>query len=300
MQPETATVKKVIKKYKTKDGAEKESISYNAKLTADSEFKDGDIVAVIPIDELDAIGDADEIQNLKDIVADKDATIDELNESNAKLNAELQNKFNLINDVTAKLKASEKTVDDLKSDISEKDDIIAELHSDIKVANSKNDELHKKLDELNDLLTGKDETIAELDATIVDYKIKIAEFNAVDVDKLKEKADKLDAVKDDLIDVTNRLDSKSNVISLLQNQIMELQQLLKFKDNKIDRLENKGALDYILKRDVTADIDSPTLFLIDPSGNLIKENPDIEVDASDVADDDHDNNESGKDRIYKI
>ena len=64
MQHETATIKKVVKKYTTKDG-EKESISYNAKLTADSVFKDGDKVAVVPLDtinELDNIS-ADEIQN---------------------------------------------------------------------------------------------------------------------------------------------------------------------------------------------------------------------------------------------
>ena len=338
MQHETATVKKVIKKYETKDGAKKESISFNVKLKSNSEFDDGDSVAVVLLDDFNDVAavNVDEIQQLKNAVADKDETIAANTESIDKLNAELQNKFNLINDVTAKLKASEKTVDDLESDVSEKDNIIAELKSDIKVADATisdlknnvadkdaelvafkkvtadndktitelstmNDELHKKLDELSDLLSGKDETIAALDKDIVDYKIKIAEFNAVDIDKLKEKSDELDIVKDDLIAAAERLENKSNVISLLQNQIMELQQLVNYKDDKIDKLKNKGVLDTIFKKDVTADITAPTLYLIDSSGNLIKEKRDIDVDATDVADDHVENDDdSGDDTVTII
>lgn len=332
MQHETATVKKVIKKYETKDGAKKESISFNVKLKSNSEFDDGDSVVVVLLDDFNDVADVnvDEIQQLKKDVSDKDETIAANNESIAKLNAELKSKMNLINDVTAKLKASEKTVGDLESDISEKDNIIAELKSDIKVADAtiddlknnvtdndaelvaskkviaenekmiaelsaKNVALHERLDELSDLLTGKDETIAALDETIVNYKIEVAEFNAIDVDKLKEKSDELDDVKDELVAVIKRLDDKSNVISLLQNQIMELQQLVNHKDNKIDKLENKGILDTLLNKDVTADIPEPTLYLIDTSGNLIKEKSDIEVDATDVADDHVDNDASGDD-----
>ena len=181
----------------------------------------------------------------------------------------------------------------IKNSSADKDKLIAEL-------SAKNDELHKKLDELTDLLTGKDETIASLDETIVNYKIKIAEYNAVDVDKLKEKSDELDDVKDELIDVTKKLDSKSNVISLLQNQIMELQQLVNYKDKEIDAVKNQNVIYKLIGKDATADITAPTLYLIDSSGNLIKEKDDIEVDATDVADDHVDNDESGKDRIFKI
>ena len=336
MQHETATVKKVIKRYNTDKYGEKESISFNVKLKSNSSFDDGDNVAVVLLDDFKELDDisADEIQQLKKDVADKDETIAANNESIAKLNAELKSKMNLINDVTAKLKASEKTVGDLESDISEKDDIIAELKSDIKVADAtisdlknniadkdaelvaskkviaenekmiaelsaKNDALHKRLDELTDLLTDKDKTIASLDADIVDYKIKIAEYDAIGIDKLKEKSDELDDVKDELVAVIKRLDDKSNVISLLQNQIMELQQLVNYKDKENDALKNKGVLDTIFKKDVTANITAPTLYLIDSSGNLIKENPDIDVDAADISDD-HDDNVSGKDRIFKI
>lgn len=336
MQHETATIKKIVKRYTTKDG-EKESISYHAKLTADSDFKNGDKVAVVPLDainELDNIS-ADEIQQLKNDVADKDEIIAANNESIGKFKADIKEKSNIIASLSKQNKETEKTAADLKSDISAKDKEIAELKSDIKIADSKidnlksnadekdaelislknslsdndktiselsakNGALHERLNELTDLLTGKDETIESLDETIVNYKVEIAKYDAIDVDKLKEKSDELDVLKNELNDVNKRLDKKSNVISLLQNQIMELQQLVNYKNIKIERLENKGVLDTIFKKDVTADIDLPTLYLIDSSGSLIKENPDIDVDATDVSDDHADNNDSGKDRIFKI
>lgn len=305
MQHETATIKKIVKRYTTKDG-EKESISYHAKLTADSDFKNGDKVAVVSLDiinELDNIS-ADEIQQLKNDVADKDEIIAANNESIGKFKADIKEKSNIIASLSKENKETEKTVADLKSDISAKDDIIAELKSgnDKKIAelSAKNDALHERLNELTDLLTGKDETIESLDETIVNYKVEIAKYDAIDVDKLKEKSDELDVLKNELNDVNKRLDKKSNVISLLQNQIMELQQLVNYKNIKIERLENKGVLDTIFKKDVTADIDLPTLYLIDSSGSLIKENPDIDVDATDVSDDHDDTNDSGKDRIFKI
>lgn len=334
MQHETATVKKVVKKYTVKDGVEKESISFNVKLKSNSEFNDGDAVAVVLLDDFDGLDNvsADEIQQLNNAVADKDETIAANKESIGKLNAELHDKFNLINDVTAKLKASEKTIAELESDISAKADIIAELKSDGKVADATitglknnvadkdakltasettikdnektiaelsamNDALHERLDELSDLLSGKDETIAALDESVVNCKIKVAELNAVDVDKLKEKADKVDAVTDELIDVTKKLDGKSNVISLLQNQIMELQQLVNYKDKEIDAVKSQNVIYKFFGKDATADIDKPSLHLIDMSGNLIKENEnDIDVAAKDVDNTDA----SGKDTITII
>ena len=59
MQHETATVKKVVKRYKTVNGDEKESISYNAKVSAKSGFKDGDEVVIIPADDFDEINNVD-------------------------------------------------------------------------------------------------------------------------------------------------------------------------------------------------------------------------------------------------
>lgn len=338
MQHETATIKKIVKKYKTKDGAEKESISYHAKLNPDSEFKNGDKVAVAPLDiinELDNIS-ADEIQQLKKDVADKDDIIAANTESIGKFKADIKEKSNIIASLSKENKETAKTVADLKSDISEKDNIIAELNSNIKISaakisdlkndvsgkdaelisiknslsekdksivelTSKNEMLHEKLNELTDLLTDKDKTIDSLDETIVEYKVKIATYNAIDIDKLKKKSDELDNVKNELNDINIRLDKKSNVISLLQNQIMELQQLVNYKDKEIDAVKNQNVFYKLIGKDATADIIAPTLYLIDISGNLIKnDKSDINVDATDVSDDHADNDNSGKDRIFKI
>ena len=145
--------------------------------------------------------------------------------------------------------------------------------------------LHERLDDLSDLLSGKDTTIAELDAAIVDYKVKIAKYDAIDVEKLKEKYDELDNVKNELNEVNKRLNNKSNAISLLQNQMMELNQLVAYKDKQIDKLKNKGILDTLFNKDVTADIPEPSLYLIDESGNLIKNDDNVvDVDATDVGD----------------
>lgn len=340
MQHETATVKKVVKKYKTVNGDEKESISFTAKFDNKSGFKDGDEVALLSIADINAIGDvdADEIQQLKNAVADKDKTIAANNESIAKFKADIKEKSDKIASLSKQNKASDKTITDLKSDVSAKDKKIAEMKSELKVANATiesngeslsgkdaeindlktaaadsdktiaelsatNKALHERLNELTDLLTAKDKTIDELDDAITDFKIQIAEFNAVDVDELKRKSKESDNVKDDLIAAAERLENKSNVISLLQNQIMELQQLVNYKDLVNDRLKNKGALDCIFNRDVTADISPPTLQLIDSSGNLIKEKDD-EININATADDNDDaaadSDDSGKDTLTII
>ena len=227
MQHETATVKKSVKKYTTVKGIKKESISFNINLGAKSGFNDGDDVAIIPIAEFNAITDAD-----------ADEIIIANNEKIDKLNAELHDKTNLLDDLSVKFKAYEKTIDELESDISAKAEIIN------------------------------------------DCKIKIAEFNAVDIGKLTEKADKLDDLKDELIELNKKLDAKSNIISLLQNQIMEWQQLCNYQDKEIDAVKNQNLLYKLIGKDATVDIVRPTFYLIDSSGNPIKkDSDDISVDA---------------------
>lgn len=289
MQHETATVKIVRKKYTTKDGIEKESISYNAKLKSDSSFNDGDIVAVALLDDFDELDNisAAGIHDLKKSIADKDDIIAANNESIAKYKAEIDIESDKIASLSQKIKPLEKNVAELKSDISEKDKLIAEL-------TAKNEILHEKLDELTDLLSGKDKKIDYLDAEIVNCKVKLAKYDAIDVDKLKENHDKLN----------ERLENKSNVISLLHNQMMELIQLIAYKDKKIDKLENKGVLDILFNKDVTAEIEPPTLYLIDESGSLIKDDDnivdvDIKSDSIDAADD-HEKNSSGDDDMILI
>lgn len=278
MQHEIVVVKKASKKYKTADGVEKESISKRISLKKDSIFEIGDEIALLPIAEFNKLSDvtADEISDLKKTLSEKDADIDELNESNAKLKAELKDKLNLIDDLTKKLKASEKTIGNFKSDISAKDETIAELKSDVNVVNvTVNDNektinsLNAKIDELNKSLSDSKQYLLDKDAIIVNLEKEIAVINATDISELKEKAKELDKTK--------------NIIITLQNQIKEYLLLVSYKDKMIARLDNKGILDYILNKDVMADIDDerPTLLLIDSSGNPIADKDDdiVDVDA---------------------
>lgn len=301
MQHEKAIIKKAVKPYTTIKGEKKESISVKINLGAKSEFNDGDKVAVLPIDEFNKIKDinVDEIQQLKNDIADNDSINAANNERIIKLNAELENKFNIINDVTAKYKSSEKTIDKLRDDISAKDKKIVELESALNVANAsiddltkKNDDIHSKLIELSDMLSNKNSIIDKLDKNIVALEKEIAVLNATDISGLKEKVkeldivkDKLDAAKDDLID-------KTEIIALSENQIKEYALLVSYKDKQIERLENKGVFDYILNRNVIDDIDSPELKLIDHSGNPTRNSFDDEIIDAKVKSDD-DNDESG-------
>ena len=325
MQHETAKVKKAVKKYTTKDGVEKESISVNVNLGAKSEFNDGDIVAITLIDDFDKVADisVDEITAMENTIADQDKIITANNESIANLNAELQSKLNIINDVTAKYKASEKTADKLESDISAKDKEIAELKSKLEIYEKtiadnekrisgdgseiddlKNqihdlektaadqdriiDEYSAKIGKLNDSIAESKTVLLSNNSTITQLEKEIAVYDAMDIDKLKEKADEVDELKDKLIESGEKLNAKSNVISLLQNQITEYNQLVNFKDNVITALKKQSILNKLIGKDAAADITAPTLYLIDESGNLVKNDDDniVDVDADADVDDD--------------
>lgn len=288
MQHETTVVKKASKKYTTADGVEKESISKRISLKKDLIFEIGDEIALLPIDEFNKLSDAtaDDIAELKNAVADKDAIINANNESIDKLNAELKDKFNLINDLSSKLKASEKKIVDLESDISAKDKKIAELEfeiADVNVnveASEKTiDDLSAKVDELNNALSDSKQYLLDKDDIIVNLEKQIAVLNATDISELKQKAKDLDAVKDDLIDVNKKLDAKSNVISYLQNQIMEYIQLVNYYKETSNAYKKQNVINKLIGRDATADIIEPTLYLIDSSGNVIAEKDIVDVNA---------------------
>lgn len=259
MQHIVKQIKTVTKKYQTKSG-EKESVSKRVDIGVTDLFEDGEFVVVIAKSNFDKINNdsTDVIANLEKDVADKDAIIDVNNKSIAKFKTEIETKTNIIGDLSKEIKALKSTVDDLKSDISAKDDKIAELESTEKdVAELEktivdNDETIGKLtatvDELKPLLLAKDSTIADLEK-------EIAKYNAVDVDKLKEKADELDKSK--------------NIIILQQKQITEYIQLVSYHKEKATAYKNQNPFSKLIGRDATADIISPDLALIDLSGNPI-------------------------------
>ena len=305
MQHEKAIVKKAVKSYTTVKGEKKESISVNINLGAKSEFNDGDKVAVLPIADFNKVKDidVDEIQQLKNDIADNDSINAANNERIIKLNAELENKFDIINDVTAKYKSSEKTIVKLRDDISAKDKRIVELESALNVAETtiddvtaNNDDLHLKLNNLSDTLSNKNSIIEGLDKQIAALEKEIAVLKATDISGLKEKANELDIVKDKLDAAKDDLIEKTEIIALSENQIKEYALLVSYKDKKIERLENKGVFDYILNKNVTADIDLPSLKLIDQSGNPTANIRDNIIDAN-VKSDDSDDDDSGKDNL---
>lgn len=296
MHHEKKIVKGTSKKYKTVDGIEKESVSKRIDLGVNSAFNIGDEVSILSSDDFNKLTDdnADEIQVLKNISSGKDDTIAKLNESNDKLNQELQDKLDLINDVTAKYKASKKRVKELESDVSKKDDIIADSEksiadkdAEIKELKETNGALNNTIDELKPLLLNKDDTIAELDK-------KLSKYDDVDVSALKEKADKYDAVDvDDLKSKSDELDKSKNVIIKLQNDIIlfkdiigDYKSLVDYKDNTITALKNQGFLDkYIRSKDVTDDLKEPALKNIDSAGELLKDIPSDVIDDADSGDD---------------
>ena len=297
MQHEKATVKKAVKTYNTKKYGEKKSISVNINLGAKSEFNDGDEVAILPIAEFNKISDIDidEIDDLKNGIAEKDATITANNESIDKLNAELKDKLDIINDITSKLKSSEKTVKDFEFDISANDETIAELTSEIDDLKDTNKKLLLRLNELTDLISGKDSKIDELivinkkhSDKITELTVEIAKYDIDDIDELKQ---------------------FKNVAFKYQKQVMEYMMLVNYKDKEISAYKNQGLIKHFINsitgKDATVDIsdEKPTLKLIDESGNTIADPDDDNIiDAIATPDDDNvdaDINESNKVNVNK-
>lgn len=280
MQHIIKEVKAVTKKYPTKSGV-KESISKRVDLGVTDIFETGEYVAVISKTNFDTIDE---------IIADKDATITNLNDSVAKHKVELESKTNIIGDLSKEIKALKNQVEKLESDISAKDETINILTSDAKDKdeklvdsgniidglNAKVDELTSTVGELKPLLLTKDSTIAELEK-------QIAVYDAMDVDELKEKSKKLDATIDEL-------DKSKNVIIRFQNEKMELKQLVNYHKEKSTAYKNQRWYNKALGRDATADISTPTLVLFDLSGNDIVMDKDDNDDDTAISDSD----DSGK------
>ena len=283
MHHEKKIVKGTSKKYNTKKDGEKESVSKRIDLGVNSAFDVDEEVIILSIDDFNKLtdGNADEIQVLKNISADKDDRITKLSASNDKLNQELQAKLDLINELTGKLKASEKTVKELKSDVSEKDNIIADNEkaiadkdAEINQLNETNGDLSDKLDKSKGYLLKKDDIITGLEKDL-------AKYDGIDVSALKDKADKYDAVDiDGLKSKADELDKSKNVIiklqqdmQVLKDSIAEYKSLVDYKDNSITALRNQGFLDkYIRSKDAIADLKEPGLKNIDISGNMISDN----------------------------
>ena len=271
MQHMMKEVKAVTKKYETKSGI-KESTSKRVDLGVTDIFETGECVAVISKTDFD---------NIDETIADKDATIGNLNDSIDKYKAELKSKFDEINGLSQEIKALKTTVDNLESDISAKDETIDSLTKDVTVKDGKINDSGKIIDGLNDKIDELTATVGELkselstkDVTISELEKQIAVYDAMDVDKLMEKASELDKSKD--------------ALTLRQSQIREYIQLVNHKDKENTALRNQKWYHKALGRDATADIQLPPLNLIDESGNII-----VNDDPENVIGDSDDSDKSG-------
>lgn len=154
-------------------------------------------------------------------------------------------------------------------------DKLESIYNKDKALENENKKLYAKINELMDLLSMKDDNIDELvnvnntnNVKIKELEKDVAVFESIDVNKLRDKVDELDLLKDKLLNLNERLDNKSNVISLLQNQIMEYIQLVNYKNSIINALEKQGVLSKLMGKDVRAGLIKPPLFLINETGNL--------------------------------
>ncbi len=282
MQHIVKPIKAVSKSYTTKSGEVKESVSKRVDFGVDDTFEVGDMVAVILKTDFD---------NMENTVADKDATIDDLNESIDKYKAELEAKTDKIGELSKDIKLLKKNVETFKNMVSAKDKIIADLENNV---SDKDDAISKlestvnvkdnELSTSGNIIAGLNNDVAELtatvgelkplllskDATINDLEKQIAIYDAVDVDKLKTKADELDKSK--------------NVVIFQQKQITEYIQLVNYHKETATAYKNQNPISKFIGRDATADISLPVLSLIDLSGNPISNDNDATPD-SDAVDD---------------
>ena len=253
MQHIIKEIKAVTKSYTTKSGV-KESVSKRVDLGVTDIFETGECVAVISKTNFD---------NIDETIADKDATIGNLNDSIAKHKAELESKTNIIGDLSKEIKALKIQVAELESDISAKDETIADSGNVIDGLNDKVDKLNATVDELKSLLLTKDDAIAKLEK-------QIAVYDAIDIPDLKYKASELDKSK--------------NIIMRLQNEKLEYVQLVNYHKETATAYKNQRWYNKALGKDATADISTPTLTLIDLSGNSIGKDKDATDDATVIGD----------------
>ena len=277
MQHIIKQVKAVTKKYTTKSG-EKESTSKRVDLG---------VTDIFDVDEYVAVISETNFNEIDKTIADKDATISNLNDSVAKHKAEVTAKTNKIGDLSKEIKALKTKVAELESDVSAKDDIIGELESGVDGDAATIGDLEKAvadkdatIDDLNAKVNKLSATVDELkpllltkDSTITDLEKQIAVYDATDISDLKEKSKKLEKTADEL-------DKSKNVIIRLQNEKMDLQQLVNYHKETATAYKNQNAFSKLIGRDAATDVTLPTLTFIDISGNPIAKNDDAATDDS--------------------
>ena len=260
MQHIVKQIKAVTKKYKTKSG-EKESVSKRVDIGVTDLFEVDEYVAIISKPNFDEIDKT---------IADKDSTISNLNGSVDKYKADNDSKINKIGELSTEIKALKKRVAELESDISAKDDKIGSLENDV----ADKDKKLKELDDVNAAVGNLKELLLDKDSTINELDKQIAVYDAIDISDLQDKAKELEKSK--------------NAVILQQKQITECISLIGYHKERATAYKNQGVISKALGKDAATDITTPTLYLIDSSGNPIKKN-DIDESVDDDAADKNDN-----------
>lgn len=275
MQHIVKRIKTVSKKYETKSG-KKESISKRVDIGVTDLFDNGDTVAVLLKSDFDKLttDSADAVSDLEKSIADKDATID-------KFKKDIKVKTDKIAELSKEIKSLKTKIAELESDVSAKDETIGILTNDVAAKDEKLTNSGKTIDSLNDNVNELNATIGKLkplllskNEIIADLEKQIAVYDAIDISDLKYKSSELDKSK--------------NIIIKLQNEKLEYIQLVNYYKEKATSYKNQRWYIKAIGRDAAADISSPTLTLIDVSGNPVGKDDDTDETI------DNPDNDSGK------
>lgn len=145
------------------------------------------------------------------------------------------------------------TINELNNIITDKDNEIKELNNKIKELTASNDRLNNEVLGLKDDLTSNNDKINELTN-------KLAKYDAYDIDSLLNKSDELD-------------DFYKLSVGL-QSEKIEFKDVINYHVRCNDKLKNRGLIQRLFNKDVSDDIDEPTLKLIDLNGHNLHNSDD--------------------------
>lgn len=145
------------------------------------------------------------------------------------------------------------TIKELNSIISDKDNEIKELNNKIKELTADNNRLNNEVLGLKDDITSNNDKINELTN-------KLAKYDALDIDSLLNKS--------------NELDDFYKLSVGLQSEKIEFKDVINYHVRCNDKLKNRNVIQRLFNKDVSDDIDEPTLKLIDLNGHSLNNSDD--------------------------
>jgi len=182
-----------------------------------------------------------------------DSVVNELKE-------ELSNKEDNIKQLTDKVNELLMTNNKLSNDIDKLTDDVDRLTDD-------NTKLSDDIDKLNNDLSIKEDGMKDLNTKLANKEDeisiinrKLAKYTAYDMEELLTKSKELESLKYYYIG--------------LQSEKIEYKDVINYLNSENTLLKKRGILQRIFNKDVTTDIDKPTLKLIDLQGNSLDKSND--------------------------